>query len=124
MFILVVLMVMFTLWQWVQRSKYPKVSFRPLNIMQLHTGSHSLPKYIRGLGYLGGHAWVALFDSRTRPLKTVGFAGYHLCTDGWGGEEGAEEGTEREKRYSDFPHALKKQLIWFIGTLSSQIVYG
>ena len=76
--------------------------------MQLHTGSHSLPKYIRGLGYLGGHAWVALFDSRTLPLKTVGFAGCHLCTDGWGGEEGAEEGTERERRYSDFPHSLKK----------------
>ena len=66
--------------------------------MQLHTGSHSLPKYITGLAYLGWHASVALFDSRTRPLKIVGFAGCHLCTDGWGGEEGAGEGTEEERR--------------------------
>ena len=48
---------------------------------------------------------MRLLDSQTRPLKIVEFAGCHLCTDSWGGEEGAGEGTEGERRYSDFPHS-------------------
>ena len=79
-------------------------------------------------GVLWPCAWLALFDSRTRLLKTVGFAGCHLCTDGWVGRKGLKkvrrgrEGTPTF--FANLVGSLKVSSDATLTTLSSQIVYG